>query len=1279
MRRGLRHAVLTCAAAALMGAAIVAPAAPGAAVPGTAKLSAAMPSTGAALASAGQPGTPAGRATTTLTLVTGDRIQLDRLPGGRQAATIDPGPGREHVDFQQFEIDGELYVFPLDVLPYVAAKRVDQALFNVTKLVADGYDDAHRTTIPLILTYTRDANASASKAMSVLRAATAGPVLQSVNGRAVAADKRQAERFWESVDDDRVSSRSGAQRVPTLAGDIARIQLDAKVTADLDRSVPQIGAPAAWEAGFDGTGVTVAVLDTGVDTTHPDLAGVITETRNFTPSPTTEDKVGHGTHVAATIAGTGAAAGGTRKGVAPGARILAGKVLNDSGSGLVSWILDGMEWAAGSGADVVNMSLGGGPTDGTDILSQGLDALTDQTGTLFVVSAGNDGENGEFTVGSPGAANRALTVGAVDRNDALAEFSSRGPRTGDFAIKPDITAPGVGIVAARAAGTTFGTPVDASYTALSGTSMAAPHVAGAAAILAQQHPGWGARELKDALASTAERKDGLTVFEQGGGRVDVARAVGQGVHATGTLDLGVYEDAAAPAEVRKEVTFTNASDHAVTLALALSLRDQQGNAPADGSVRLGASEVELAAGATATVPVIVDPARLGRGRVSGWLTGTADGVVVHTSLGLMKELPRHKVTVRALDREGAPTFAVILVMFGLDRRFDTVTSLGEAGRSIEVAEGTYYLNSLIAGGRAPHKTMTMAVDPVLEVTHDLTVTLDARKATEVVIKTPEPAVQDGYLSYYAYRELGGRRLATAGGTFDGTRLYVTPTRQVTDGAFEFSSRWQLIAPPLTAKVVGAGLALEPWYMNSSPALDGTRTLPLAYLGAGLPDDYRGRDVRGKIVLIDAETGVANARVRTAADAGAAMVLAAQPAGAPTWTAWTPVGDRLPAMGALLTHEDGERLVELLQSGSVKLRLDGTPASPYLYDVMQVSKGRVPDKVVHRVDEQNSATVASRYRESGGIGWAKDQRFGWRPWQETSINHRQRFHRTPAVRQEIVSSGDTYWQHRVKYHFSRESDNELAGGLVQTVRRYTPGQRVSEDWFAPVGRPAIPVGLPGITSYRSGDGLTIRVPQWADSVPGHYGFGEGGLGEISDVTRARFYRDGQLVTEAPEAWATFPAVAKRATYRLDLTVVRDTPEWNFARRTDTSWTFRSARPDVGEQPLLPILSVDYEVATDLRNRAVADAETAVDLTVRQQEGFGGDGPAATALKAWASFDDGGTWTKLDVANRGDGRFRARVAHPRLDRTSGYVTLRVQARDAAGSVVDQTVERAYGLKK
>ncbi|WP_171074943.1 S8 family serine peptidase [Nonomuraea basaltis] len=214
----------------------------------------------------------------------------------------------------------------------------------------------------------------------------------------------------------------------------------------------QIGAPAAWEQGLTGKGVTVAVLDTGIATDHPDLSGKIIKSQDFSGKGSVEDGNGHGTHVASVVAGSGAASDGRYRGVAPDASLAVGKVLDDTGTGTSDSIIAGMQWAAADArAKVVNMSLGGYRTDGTDPMSEAVNALTREYGTLFVAATGNDGA--DEWVAAPAAADEALAVGSVSKSDVLSPFSNRGPRAGDGAAKPDLVAPGEGIVAARPADT----------------------------------------------------------------------------------------------------------------------------------------------------------------------------------------------------------------------------------------------------------------------------------------------------------------------------------------------------------------------------------------------------------------------------------------------------------------------------------------------------------------------------------------------------------------------------------------------------------------------------------------------------------------------------------------------------------------------------------------------------------------------------------------------------------------------------------------------------------
>jgi subtilisin family serine protease len=387
-------------------------------------------------------------------------------------------------------------VFPSDVR-HLIPRLLDPSLFNVSALVRMGYADAKAASLPMIVQHAGTGRRPAGLTATALR-----PVreLASLPATAVRQLRTAASRLGAALARTKVSAR---RTTGPLAG-ISRVWLDRRIhKTALDPNLTQIRVPSAWEQGLTGKGVRVAVLDTGIDATHPDLDGQVVAAANFSESDTTTDRDGHGTHVASTVAGTGAMAAGARRGVAFGADLLNGKVLDDFGFGSESGVIAGMEWAARQRARVVNMSLGGWPTDGTDPLSQAVDRLTASHRTLFVVAAGNSGPDDQ-SVDTPGAATSALTVGAVDVEDQLAFFSSRGPRFGDYAMKPDITAPGVDIVAARATGTSLGDPVDQWSTRLSGTSMATPHVAGAAAIMAQRWPGWSPARIKAVLMGTAD-------------------------------------------------------------------------------------------------------------------------------------------------------------------------------------------------------------------------------------------------------------------------------------------------------------------------------------------------------------------------------------------------------------------------------------------------------------------------------------------------------------------------------------------------------------------------------------------------------------------------------------------------------------------------------------------------------------------------------------------------------------------------------------------------------
>jgi serine protease AprX len=302
--------------------------------------------------------------------------------------------------------------------------------------------------------------------------------------------------------------------------EIEYIWLDEEVHTCLDRSIPALDVPAVWLAGYRGAGIGIAIVDTGIDRNHPDFSGRIVTGASFVSGDYLDDN-GHGTHVAGIAAGDGSAE--TKYvGVAPEAKLYAAKVLDQDGSGSMSSVMAGVEWAVDQGVQVINLSLGGsGSSDGQDALSLTCNAAVAQ-GIVVCVAAGNAGPAAR-TVGSPGAAADVITVGAVDRQDRIASFSSRGP-TADGRVKPDICFPGTDIVSARASGTGLGQPVDQWYTAMSGTSMATPHAAGLAALLLQAQPGLTPLVLKQALMDTALDL-GQDANAQGAGRARAAHAL----------------------------------------------------------------------------------------------------------------------------------------------------------------------------------------------------------------------------------------------------------------------------------------------------------------------------------------------------------------------------------------------------------------------------------------------------------------------------------------------------------------------------------------------------------------------------------------------------------------------------------------------------------------------------------------------------------------------------------------------------------------------------------
>jgi subtilisin len=258
-------------------------------------------------------------------------------------------------------------------------------------------------------------------------------------------------------------------------------------------NIQMVRANEVWSRVM-GDGVNVAVIDTGIDQNHPDLT--VSGGASFVPGVAGwDDDQGHGTHCAGIIAARNNAVGVV--GVAPKASLFAVKVLNDRGSGLTSWILAGMGWAARSGMHVASMSLGSTPETADEPCILAYQRAAEEliaSGCIVIAAAGNSGRTERPWVGHPARCPGFMAVAAVDQDRNLADFSSRGPASLPRDCAVEIAAPGVSVNSTVRGG---------GYAEKSGTSMATPHVAGAAALLKEQHPTWTPAEIRARLRATA--------------------------------------------------------------------------------------------------------------------------------------------------------------------------------------------------------------------------------------------------------------------------------------------------------------------------------------------------------------------------------------------------------------------------------------------------------------------------------------------------------------------------------------------------------------------------------------------------------------------------------------------------------------------------------------------------------------------------------------------------------------------------------------------------------
>lgn len=1160
----------------------------------------------------------------TVTLVTGDKVTVTDLGHGRKTVDVVRPRGATGA-VRTRTANGEISVVPDEALPYLRAGTLDQRLFDVSELIRQRLGDRKTGELPLIVTYDKGAK------LATPRDAVRTRTLASVRGAAVEADKGWA--FWRAF---------------TQQDGIDKLWLDGRVSADMAESNAQIGTRAAWDAGLTGKGVTVAVLDTGVDTSHPDLAQRVSVTKSFIEGEDVADRNGHGTHVTSTVGGSGAASDGKEKGVAPDATLAVGKVLDDQGSGSESQIIAGMEWAARDvHAKVVSMSLGSTePSDGTDPMAQAVDTLSQETGALFVIAAGNTGT--PSSIGSPGAADAALTVGAVDPSDRAAYFTSAGPRHGDNALKPDLSAPGVDILAARSQLTDG----DGYYTSMSGTSMATPHVAGVAALLAQEHPDWTGARLKDALMSTSARLD-ASAYVLGAGRVSVPAAVKADVTATGSADLGFYSwpyDADKP--VTRTVTYTNSSDNNVELTLSVE------GAP-EGVATLADPTLTVPAHGTASTTVTGDGAKAAVGNTSGQIVASVAGTpVAHTVFGLVKEEERYTLTVHVKDRDGAATPADLVVQ-KLAEHVDPVPAhVGDTGTlKLRLQPGTYSLTSFLdvhGSHGADSLGLGFLAAPEIDLDRDREVTLDGRKLREIKAEVPRRTETRQLLMEYD-RDANGSDL------FDAVQVplkydsvFAAPTGRITQGGFEYRTVWRLGRPQLEVKGIGEAVV-----QSGGTLAEGRTRLPLVDVGTAPVTGADLSGVRGKAVLARLADGADPVALAQAVQDAGAKALFVTDGAAGRLSAWWGNDDNSdrPLQIATVNAADAARL-----RAAKRVDMTGTRNSPYVYDLSEGHRGAVPDHdLTYRPGRRELATLQTRFHATKPVD-GSEFRYSLTDTFPIGLGFRERID-YPAERTDYVSTGTgQLWTESVT---AANDALEERSGLVT----YRGGSHRTLNWFRPVWHPWLGTGL-GWGQQRSGNQLQFNTPGWGDSGPDHTGFGDVWTTDTGMSQTTEVYRDGTLVDHATGSGAyDWEAPADEHTYKVVTDTALDADRWRLSTKGHSEWTFRSAATPADRWTFLPLINLGFDIDTDL----AGDVPAGKRLPVRVFAEYVKGAPDTGTIKSPAlqvSYDDGATWRPVRLAD-GHGTLN-------VPRDASYVSLRASAADDRGGSVTQEIIRAVGVR-
>ncbi|MFF2409714.1 hypothetical protein [Streptomyces sp. NPDC058092] len=779
----------------------------------------------------------------------------------------------------------------------------------------------------------------------------------------------------------------------------------------------------------------------------------------------------------------------------------------------------------------------------------------------------------------------------------------------------------------------------------------------------------------------------------GSGRVNVAASLDSRVDLSGPVDFGMIPFEAKGATYKKltrTLTVSNDTDAATTVKLAARVTK---GALADGTLTFGQDGVTVPAGGSTEVPVVLDPNLLAADSYMGEVTATtADGATAHAALGFVKEAEQYELAVGLKDREGGAPDRGLVVAMGLDNDYyETFPTSGLGSLKMRVPRGTYAVFGGITTGDLGYRGgFADALDlfSLPEVTvadKAVAVTADATRASDfrLDVAGDKRPLQASTFTYQLQRTAPNGRTAGLSMTGDASpttgHFGAVPTAKPRMGTLSATFYQRERQPLLTGEATGRkGFPLTLRAPGNLARFAGTKNLELVDIGGGSPEELAGKNVKDKAVLVHNDYPInVGSLAGQLEDAGAAAVLVARKTDRSVYVG---VGDGLHIPFAAISHQDGKALAaQTAAAGKGKaatVALHGRKESAYAYSGQWTFRDGIPADLgitVRREDFAKVTNVFHGYGKEESTTYVQDV---WGPEGTNTVSER-----VPETvlrgqqRDDFVyaKGGLTYQQHVGFQLYGPEMH-----GRTEAPR---PAGSTTEDWFGPALH-AAPLGGLMSCNFCSTDLGIVPFPGFAgDSDPEHYA--DWGV----DVTLA-FRRDGKPIEDQSQ-WI----VKDKAAYQLDIDVRYDASDEKYyedAKATHAQYSFTADAPrgmseeackdflgQVSACEPLPVITTHYRMSADPLDRVRAGTPYSFTLDGYRATGWKGSTKLAGA-KVSVSYDAGRTWHPATVERADADSFRVSYRQPKLSATNGYVAVKAELWDDAGSRTVETLDRAYTLK-